>query len=371
MKSVDPATLIASRMSKIDSSGIRKVFDLAKSIPDPINLSIGQPDFDVPEPVKACAIEAIEAGENSYTVTQGIEELRQAALEAEKEIAGIQHDSVLITSGVSGGLLLAFMALINDGDKVAIPDPYFVMYKHLCRLVGGDPLFVDTYPDFTLTADRLDAAGAGEAKLLLINSPNNPTGQVVPEQELKRIAGWARQNDVFIITDDIYGAFTYDDPFASIAQYSTDVLLLSGFSKSSAMTGWRLGYAIGPENLIDEMTKLQQFSFVCAPTPAQHAGVKALEMDKSDYIARYKRKRDLAYKGLCGSFELPEPKGAFYAFIRAPGNDGDAFAEKAIEHGCLVIPGSVFSEKKSHFRISFAAPLETIEKGTDLLCSLV
>lgn len=362
--------LIADRMSRIDASGIRKVFDLAEDIEDPINLSIGQPDFDVPDDVKDGAIRAIEDGENRYTVTQGIDDLREAVLEREKNTSGISHDSVLITSGVSGGLLLALMALVNDGEKVAIPDPYFVMYKHLTRLIGGRPLYVDTYPDFILTAGRLEEAGAGDCKVLLLNSPNNPTGQVTGPEELERIARWAEDNDVFVITDDIYGVFTYDEPFTSIADYTDDVLLLNGFSKSDAMTGWRLGYAIGPEPLIEEMTKLQQFSFVCAPSMAQHAALTALRADRTERVESYRRKRDLMYEGLKDQFDLLCPRGAFYAFARAPGGDGDAFVARAIENGCLIIPGSVFSEKKSHFRLSFAADDETIKRGTDLLCSL-
>jgi len=367
---VDPGRLIAERMGRIDSSGIRKVFDLARSIPNPINLSIGQPDFPVPEQVKAEARRAIEQDRSRYTVTQGIAELREGVLAAERERSGVRHDAVLITSGVSGGLLLAMMALVNPGDEVVIPDPYFVMYKHLCRLLGGVPLYVDTYPDFQLTVERLEAAGAGRGKLLLLNSPSNPTGQVIPDAELRRIAEWARSNDVFIISDEIYSAFVYDGRHASIARYSGDVLLLNGFSKSSAMTGWRLGYAIGPEPIISEMTKLQQFSFVCAPSVAQYAGVGALSVDTTPYVEAYRAKRDLAYEGLRRRFEVQRPQGAFYAFVRAPDGDGDAFVRRAIEHACLVIPGSVFSERKSHFRVSFAAPDEDIRAGTELLCSL-
>ena len=368
---MDPSKLIADRMAKIDSSGIRKVFDLAKSIPNPINLSIGEPDFDMPEPVKARAIQAIMDGHNRYTVTQGIEELRQQVLAVEKDRTGIGHDAVLITSGVSGGLLLAFMALVNPGDEVIIPDPYFVMYKHLCRLLGGKPLYVDTYPDFQLTVERLEAAGAKRGKILLLNSPSNPTGQVIPDGELQRIAQWARANSVFIITDEIYNTFVYDAPCSSVARHSEDVLLLNGFSKCSAMTGWRLGYAIGPDEVIAEMTKLQQFSFVCAPSVAQHAALAALSVGAGPYVEAYRAKRDLTYEGLRGKFELSRPQGAFYAFVRAPGDDGDAFVQEAIRHGCLIIPGSVFSEKRSHFRLCFAAEDETIRAGTRLLCSLV
>jgi len=368
---VDPRRLIAERMGRIDSSGIRKVFDLGRNIEHPIDLSIGQPDFPVPEAVKLKAAEAINTDQNRYTVTQGLQELREAVLAMEKERVGIGHDSVLITSGVSGGLLLAFMALINPGDTVAIPDPYFVMYKHLCRLLGGQPLYVDTYPDFQLTAERLEAAGAAQAKLLLLNSPNNPTGQVMPDDSLRKIADWARDNDVFIITDEIYYSFTYDSEYSSIARYTEDLMLLNGLSKSSAMTGWRLGWAIGPRAIVAEMTKLQQFSFVCAPSIAQHAALAALSVDPEPYVKAYKAKRDLAYEGLKGKFELPKPSGAFYAFVRAPGDDGEAFVKLAIENRCLIIPGNVFSERNSHFRLSFAAEDETIRAGTELLCSLV
>ena len=367
---MDPTRLIAQRMGSVDSSGIRKVFDLARGLKNPINLSIGQPDYDVPEPVKAAAIQAIRSGQNKYTVTQGIQELRDAVLEFEKQQTGIRHDSVLITGGVSGGLLLAFMALVNPGDRVAIPDPYFVMYKHLCRLLGGVPVYVETYPDFQLTAARLDEAGAAEAKLLLVNSPSNPTGQIVPRDSLREIADWAGRNGVFIISDEIYRVFCYEEEFASVASFTEDVMLLNGFSKLSAMTGWRLGYAIGPKPIVDEMTKLQQFSFVCAPSFAQYAGLAALRVPPDPYVQAYRAKRDMLYEGLRGKFRLQRPQGAFYAFVEAPGGDGDAFCRKAIERSLLIIPGSVFSERKTHFRISFAADDRTIQEGVRVLCSL-
>lgn len=367
---MEAASLIADRMGLIDSSGIRKVFDLARTLKKPINLSIGQPDFDVPEPVKAAAIHAIETGRNKYTVTQGIEELRDAVLACEKRLSGIRHDAVLIASGVSGAMLLAFMALVNPGDKVAIPDPYFVMYKHLCRLFGGVPVYVDTYPDFRLTPERLEQAGAADAKLLMLNSPNNPTGQVIPADDLRQIAEWARRNDVFLISDEVYRFFCYDGGFASVAAYTDDVLLLNGFSKLAAMTGWRLGYAVGPGPVIEEMTKLQQFSFVCAPSMAQYAGLAALRLDNSDRVRAYEAKRDIVYDGLKDSFNLQKPQGAFYAFMEAPGGDGDAFCRRAIEQRVLIIPGSVFSERKTHVRLSFAADDRVLEEGVRILREL-
>jgi len=232
------------------------------------------------------------------------------------------------------------------------------------------PVYVDTYPDFQLTVQRLDAAGAADAKLLMVNSPSNPTGAVLPEPGLRAVADWARAHGVFIITDEIYRLFCYEGRAPSIASMTDDVLLLNGFSKLSAMTGWRLGYAIGPEPIIEEMKKLQQYSFVCAPSMAQYAGVTALQVPMDDHIAAYRRKRDMVYEGLRDRFRLQKPQGAFYAFVESPDGDGDAFCERAIAHSVLVIPGSVFSERKTHFRLSFAAEDRQIEDGVRVLRSL-
>jgi aspartate aminotransferase/aminotransferase len=367
---VDPRSLIGERSKLVDASGIRKVFDLAQDLSSPINLSIGQPHFPVAEPVKAKAMEAIESDRNKYTVTQGIPQLRREILEREKDITGVRHDSVMVTSGVSGGILLALMAMINEGDKVIVPDPYFVMYEQLTRLVGGETVFVDTYPDFRIRAEDLDFPDARDAKILLLNSPNNPTGRVMPEDELREVADWAEQNDVFILSDEIYRTFDYDDTFASITSMTDQALLLNGFSKCAAMTGWRVGYAIGPEPIIDEMTKLQQFSFVCAPSPAQYAAREALQLDYSSKVKAYEAKRDMVYRGLKDKFDVARPEGAFYVFVRAPEGDGDEFVKKAIERDMLIIPGSVFSEKNTHFRISFAAEDEMIQQGIEALRSM-
>jgi aspartate aminotransferase/aminotransferase len=192
----------------------------------------------------------------------------------------------------------------------------------------------------------------------------------MPEEELRQVSDWAERNDVFIISDEIYRVFDYDDNFSSITSMTDQVLLLNGFSKCAAMTGWRVGYAIGPEPVIDEMTKLQQFSFVCAPSMAQHAAREALELDYSSKVKAYQAKRDMVYRGLKDKFDVAKPEGAFYVFVRAPGDDGDAFVKKAIDRELLIIPGSVFSQRKSHFRISFAAEDETIKEGIEVLRSM-
>ena len=359
-------------MSKLDASGIRKVFDLAASMTDPINLSIGQPDFDVPEPVREAAVKAIRQGKNRYTVTQGIAELHEALRKKIVSEKGFEPDGVLVTSGVSGALLLSFLVLIDDGDEVIIPDPYFVMYKHLVNLCNGVPVFVDTYPDFQLTAERVARHITPKTKLVLVSSPANPTGALIRPTELEKIAALAREHDLLVISDEIYDCFTYDGSAGSIGAIHPQTLMMGGFSKSHAMTGWRLGYVTGPADIIQEMTKLQQFSFVCAPSFAQFAGLTALQTDTSDHIEAYRRKRDLIYEGLRDAgYEVEKPGGAFYIFPKAPWGTDHEFVAEAIRNQLLIIPGSVFSEKNTHLRISYAATDDTIRRGLDVLRKLI
>ena len=365
--------IIAKRVKLIDSSGIRKVFALAAELKDPVNFSIGQPDFDVADALKEEAIKAIKAGQNKYSQTMGDEVLREKIAGQVKNEFGWANPAVLVTSGVSGGLLLAFMALVNPGDEVIIPDPYFVMYKHLVNMLGGKCVFINSYPDFELPVDKIAESITDKTKLILLNSPCNPTGMVYSEEKIKALAEIAKAKDVVILTDEIYEKFCYDGGCTSIAGYCDNVLLLRGFSKPYAMTGWRLGYAAANESLgvvVEEMTKIQQYTFVCAPTPFQKAAIAALDYDVSDFVDEYRRKRDLIYDGLKDKFEVVKPAGAFYAFVKAPGGKGTEFVEKAIKNNVLIIPGNVFSEKDTHFRISYATNDEKIRQGVEILCKL-
>jgi aspartate aminotransferase/aminotransferase len=365
---------LAHRAGKIDASGIRKVFALAASLKDPVNFSIGQPDFDVPEALKEEAIEAIKAGQNKYSQTVGDATLKEKIAERVKSEFGWDDPAVLVVSGVSGGLLLAFMSLINPDDEVIIPDPYFVMYKHLVNLLGGKCVFVDSYPDFDLPVEKIARAITDKTKLIILNSPSNPTGVVYSEQQVKAVAEIAAEKDIPVLTDEIYETFCYDGPCPSIANFYDKSLVLRGFSKSHAMTGWRLGYVAAGEALrdvVEEMTKIQQYTFVCAPTPFQKAAIAALDYDVSELVDAYGKKRNLLYDGLKDSFELVKPGGAFYAFVKAPGEAGaTAFVERAIESNVLIIPGNVFSEKDTHFRISYATTDEKIREGIEILRSL-
>jgi len=360
---------IADRMKLLDASGIRKVFDLAASLEDPINLSIGQPDFDVPDPVKAQAVAAIRRGLNKYTQTQGTAALRQAVAAAcAEEFGWDENKPYLITSGVSGALLLAFLALVDPGDEVILLDPYFVMYKHLVNLAGGRCVCVDTYPDFVPDPGRIEAAVTGRARLLIVNSPGNPAARTYSRDEMQAIADVAARHDLLVISDEIYNLFSYDGPFVSMCSVYDNTLLMRGFSKSYAMTGWRMGWCTGPAAIIEKMTMLQQYSFVCAPSMAQAAGVVALGCDMSEQVAAYKHKRDMVYEALGGPFGLLKPGGAFYAFVPAPaGMTGTEFVTRAIAGNVLVIPGNVFSERDTHFRLSYATSDDRLAQGLEIL----
>ncbi|MDD4279358.1 MAG: aminotransferase class I/II-fold pyridoxal phosphate-dependent enzyme [Candidatus Sumerlaeales bacterium] len=366
---------IANRMNGIDASGIRKVFDLAAKMEHPINLSIGQPHFDVPDPVKKAANEAVLAGKNRYTPTQGIEPLRNALrkeLLSEFGWSDAMERPMLITSGVSGALKLAFAVTINPGDEVILFDPYFVMYKHLTALYGGVPVLVDTYPDFTPKSEDIEKAITSKTKIICLNSPCNPTGQIYTKECLKAIADIARKHNILVISDEIYNFYCYDDKFESMAKYYEKTLLMRGFSKSHSMTGWRMGWVTGPKDVVEKMTILQQYSFVCAPSVAQEATLVALKTNMDDKIADYKVKRDLVYNGLKDKFNLVCPHGAFYAFVPVPESmTATDFVTKAIQNNVLLIPGNVFSSKDTHFRLSFAAKDEDIKQGIDILNSLV
>ena len=365
-----PHRWLAQRTSCFDSSGIRRVFDLASQMTDPINLSIGQPDFDVPERVQQAAIEAIRGGKNGYALTQGMPVLRDKLLARVAAEYDHADRSLLVTSGTSGALVLVLMTLVNPGDEVIIFDPYFVMYDALVGLVGGRSVMVDTHPDFRIDPERLREAITPRTKAILLNSPSNPTGVVATEAEIRAVAEIAAEHDIALISDEIYRLFCYDSPFVSPARFNPQTLVIDGFSKTHAMTGWRVGFAHGPGAVIEEMTKLQQYTYVCAPQPAQWAAAVAIDVDMSGHIDAYRRKRDLLVGGIGDLYDVVTPGGAFYAFPRAPWGTGSEFVEAAIARQLLIIPGNIFSRHDTHFRISYAAADETIQRGVEVLREL-
>jgi aspartate aminotransferase/aminotransferase len=351
-------------------SGIRKVFELGRSLANPVNLSIGLPDFDVPEPIRAAAHAAIDSGKNGYTVTQGIPELRSKLLaQVQKQYPG-QERELFITSGTSGALALALLCTVNPGDEVILFDPYFVMYPNFIKLTGGKPVYIDTYPDFSIDLGKVEAALTPKTKVIISNSPANPTGKVYGRDTMRQLAQLCRERNILLISDEVYRGFCYDEPFASPAEFQEDVLVVDGFSKAYGMTGWRLGFCHGPRRLIEEMIKLQQFTFVCAPSIVQYAGVTACDFDISSIVADYRQKRDRIYNGLKDRFDVVQPGGAFYVFARAPWGTGMDFVAEAIRNNLLIIPGQVFSQVDTHFRISYAASDATLDRGIEILNKL-
>jgi aspartate aminotransferase/aminotransferase len=369
---MDFSKLLADRTRRVEFSGIRKYFEMARRMKDPCDLSIGQPDYDTPEEVKRAAIEAIRRGENRYTPTAGNSELVQR-LREEVRAAHQVDASVLVTSGVSGGLLLSLLAVVDPGDEVIILDPYFVSYLQLLNLVGGTPVRVDTYPDFRFDASAVEAVVTPRTKALIINSPANPTGRTMTPEEVAHAARIARKHDLLLISDEIYDRLCYDEPNSSpLALAPENTILLRGFGKTYGMTGWRMGYAAGPQTIINEMTKLHQYTYVCAPSMAQAAALTALVTDVSNHREAYARKRDLVCDLLSSGFEFVRPTGGFYVFPKAPARFPGAaeFCEAAAAQGVLVIPGCAFSARDTHFRISYATSDTMIRRGCAVLCGL-
>jgi aspartate aminotransferase/aminotransferase len=362
---------ISKRAGTFEASGIRKVFDLANKIKDPINLSIGQPDFDVPELAQASMINAIHSAKGGYTPTQGLAVLRETL---QKRVDAQYHHSdrdVFIASGTSGALVLALLVAVNPGDEVIFFDPYFVMYDALVRMTDGVPVAVDTYPHFQYDMQRLADAITPKTKVIILNSPANPSGKVATRDEVKVIAELAAKHDILLISDEIYRSFCYQE-FTSPAEFYPQTLVLDGFSKSHGMPGWRVGFVHGPKEFIEQMLKFQQYTFVCSPHVGQLGALAALDADMTPQIESYRKRRDMIYDALKNDYEINKPEGAFYMFPKAPWGNATEFVEKAItKYSLLIIPGNVFSQKDSHFRISYSATENTIQRGIDAFKKLV
>jgi len=378
--SLDIERLLSKRVQDIESSGIRRAWTLAQACEDPINLSIGQPDFAVPDSIKQAAIEAILADKNGYTQTAGSPDLLASVHARLHEQFGwgftdSSKHGAMVTAGTAGALTLACLTILGHGDELIIPDPYFVIYPTLARIAEAKAVLCDTYPDFRMTAERIESCMTDRTKAVLLNSPANPTGVVLTAQEVADIASLCRDRGVLLITDEIYDEFVFPPTeFASPATTNDDVLVIRGYGKTYGCTGWRMGYAAGPQQLIEEMLKIKQQTFVCAPSVMQHAMVGAYDIDLTEQIERFQRRRDMVVAMLGDVTDLVVPEGAFFAFPKVPEHlqlTGTEFTAKAVEHNVLVIQGSVFSAKDTHFRISYAVDDAKLEVGLRMLRSLL
>jgi len=360
---------MAGRMGQIEPSGIRKVFEIANAHPEYINLSIGEPDFDIPDFLKEQGVRAIREGHNRYTPTRGIPELRQVVAD-HLDRQGIRYGDLILTAGATGGLFLSVMALVDRGDEVLVPDPYFVAYRNIVYMAGGRPVSIGTYPDFQLRAAAIEPLISERTRALIINCPNNPTGAVYEPEELKKIVDLSEKHGFTIISDEVYEPFVYSDDFTSLGKLCRDALVVNSFSKSAAMTGWRLGYTSGPADIIEKMAILQQYAYASLNSVAQRTALEAFKVDYNIQRKNYQSKRDLCYQQLSRRFKVQNPGGSFYIFPEAPGGDASVFVERARERGVLVIPGKDFSARNTHFRISFAVDDQTLRRGLEILLSI-
>jgi aspartate aminotransferase/aminotransferase len=361
--------MLADRMSKIEPSGIRRIFELMATMDDPINLSIGQAHYDPPEELIEAACKAMREGHNRYTMTEGVAGLADRILDSVATRYGRRPESCFVTSGVSGGIMLSFLALLDVGDEILLPDPNFMMYRHLANITGATIRYYGLYPKFHLDLAEIESLVTDKTKIIFLNSPSNPTGGVLSREEIEGVVRAAERVGAFIISDEIYDAFVYEDHYASPVAMYDRTIQLSGFSKTYGIPGWRLGYATGPTEVLEAMKTLQQFSFVCAPAPMQHALLEvAFDLDMSSYTEDYRNKRNRLVADLDPAFRLVPPGGSFYAFPEIPnGASEEGFMEACFERKLLVVPGSAFSTRATHFRLSFAVSDEDLSRGIHAL----
>ncbi|MHC4921326.1 MAG: pyridoxal phosphate-dependent aminotransferase [Planctomycetota bacterium] len=357
--------MLADRMKRIEPSGIRRIFELMATMENPIRFSIGQAHYDPPEELVEAACKAMRDGFNRYTVTQGLPGLNEKILAGVAARYGRRPEQSLVTSGVSGGILLAFMALLDAGDEILLPDPHFTMYSVLANVCGAEVRFYDLYPDFHLDPAELAELVTYKTKIIFLNSPSNPTGGVLRQDEIQAVVDAAERVGAYVVSDEIYDGFVYDDEYHSPVSMMERVIQLGGFSKTYGVPGWRMGYATGPQEVLEAMKTLQQFSFVCAPAPFQHAMLNvAFDLDMSAYRDEYRNKRDMLVKDLHSAYQLVPPGGSFYAFPSIPGGgDESVFMEAVLARKILVVPGSAFSRRATHFRLSFAVEDDELRRG--------
>jgi len=370
---------LSNRVMELKPSGIRKFFDIVATMKDVISLGIGEPDFTTPKPILDAGIRSLSNGETHYTSNSGKIELRQAVADNLQNLYGIKYDPVteiIATVGVSEALYLAFTALLNPGDEVIIPTPCFVSYQAEVFLAGGVPVEIPSKLEnnFQVDPEEIKAAITPRTKVIFIGYPSNPTGAVAEKEVLLEIAKIAIEHDLIVVSDEIYDRLVYNFKHVCFPALGEEIkrrtILLGGFSKSHAMTGWRIGYAAGPKEFIQGMVKVHQYTIMSAPTTAQDAAVVALQSDSYvvDMVAEYDRRRKLIVGGLNKlGLTTFEPRGAFYAFpkITASGMDGETFAEKLLqEEHVAVVPGESFGAGGAGFvRCSYATSYEKIEEA--------
>ena len=377
---------LSRRAQETPPSGIRRFFELAEEMDDLISLGVGEPDFSAPWAARSAAIDALERGRTSYTANRGRSDLRELIDEHVQryDLSYDPAEEILVTTGASEAVDLAMRALVDPGDTVALPQPSYLSYGPTVSFAGGEVLPVQTRVEneFALTYEDLERAGADAASVLVLCYPNNPTGAVMTREELADVAAFAREHDLFVLSDEIYAALRYEDDHVSIATLPgmrERSVVFNGFSKTYAMTGLRLGYALGPETVIDAMNRIHQYTMLSAPTTAQFAAIEALE-SCDGAVAEMRQAFDRRRNFVISRFnelgmDCFEAKGAFYVFPECPPgwDDDEAFAEALIrEERVALVPGRVFGDGGSgHLRVSYASGMDDIKTAMDRIESFI
>ena len=374
---------LSDKVIDIKPSGIRKFFDIVQDMDDVISLGVGEPDFDTPWHIRDEGIYSLEKGRTFYTSNSGLKDLKQEVSNYVKRTQGVTYDQasqVFITVGGSEAIDLAMRAMVNPGDEVLIPQPSYVSYEPCAILADAVPVIINLKEEneFRLTAKELEESITDKTKILVLPFPNNPTGAIMEKSDLEAIAKIIIEHDLYVISDEIYSELTYKEKHVSIISLpgmAERTIYINGFSKAYAMTGWRLGYACGPENIISQMIKIHQFAIMCAPTTSQYAGVEALRNGDED-VDMMRKEYDRRRKYLLHEFDKMgidcfEPFGAFYVFpnIKKFGLSSDDFALQLLEKERLaVVPGTAFGDCGEGFiRISYAYSLEDLKKALERL----
>lgn len=380
--------LLSEKTVGLKPSGIRKFFDLVSEMKDAISLGVGEPDFDTPWHIRDEGIYSLEKGRTFYTSNSGLKELRQeicAYMKRTQDIDYVWNKEVLITVGGSEGIDLMFRAMINAGDEVLIPQPSYVSYEPCAILANATPVIINLKNEnnFRLTPAELEAAITPKSKILVLPFPNNPTGGIMEKEDLEAITDIIIKNDLYVLSDEIYGELTYTGkPHVSIASLpgmKERTIVINGFSKAYAMTGWRLGFACGPQEIIAQMTKIHQYAIMCAPTTSQYAAVEALRNGEEDVRMMresYNERRRFVLHML-SEMGIPcfEPLGAFYLFpcIKEFGLTSEEFANRLLEEEKVaIVPGTAFGESGEGFlRISYAYSIENLRRALNRLAKFV
>lgn len=376
---IDYESLLSERVKVVKPSGIRKFFDYAATMQDVISLGVGEPDFETPWQIRRAGIQSLEKGKTFYTSNWGLADLRREIARLAMRRYGLAYEpekEVLVTVGGSEGIDNTIRALVSFGDEVLIPEPSFVCYTPLTIMAGGVPVPLPTYEkdQFKLTPETLRAAITPKTKLLILPYPNNPTGAIMTRSELEAIAGVIRNTNIAVISDEIYCSLTYEDRhvcFAELPGMRERTIVIDGFSKSYAMTGWRLGWALGPRELMAQICKIHQFGIMCAPTTAQFAGIEAIRSCDEE-VVHMRRQYDTRRRFLVSELRdigmsCFEPKGAFYVFPHIPdcGLSSEEFCSRLLmEQRVAVVPGSAFGESgEGHVRISYSYSMNHLREA--------